>query len=363
MIGNPTDEQAPHPQMRVQDHGRHGGDHWPEDNARDRRRLRHTPISPRLHPMTPKVAVLMATYNGAAHIAYQISSVLWQVGVQVDIYIRDDESTDRTVAEALEAFPGSPLHVIKDHPCLSSFPERGPALNFYRLIASEQVPATLYEWVAFSDQDDIWLPSKLISAINDCEQSGSVAWSSSILAFWEASGRTQFIPKHGNASAINFLFESPGPGCTILLRSDVFESLQYLIRDSFDFIRRIEFHDWLIYGFVVKKYGSWFISPKASMLYRQHSLNVAGAGMSLPQLRKKLSLVSSGWYREQVLLLSSLLSMDKHPVIFRLRRLSLWDRICLPFVLWPHRRRVKDKLLLIFVLPFSSARLSAGRAY
>lgn len=313
--------------------------------------------------LSPRVAVLMATYNGAAHISSQIASVLWQLRVQVDIYIRDDGSTDRTIIEALEAFPGSRLYIIEDHQGPSAVPPGGAALNFYHLIASRQISAACYDWIAFSDQDDIWLPSKLDSAINDCLQTDSVAWSSSILAFWGASGRTQFIPKHGSASAINFLFESPGPGCTILLRSDVFESLQHFIRDSFDFIRRIEFHDWLIYGFVVKKCGSWFISPNASMLYRQHGMNVAGAGMSLPQLRKKLSLVSSGWYREQVLLLSSLLSMDNHPVIFRLRRLSLWDRLHLPFVLWPHRRRVKDKLLLIFVLPFSSARLSACRAY
>ena len=313
--------------------------------------------------LAPKVAVLMATYNGAAHISSQIASVLWQLRVQVDVYIRDDGSTDRTITEALEAFPGSRLYIIGDHQVPSAVPPGGPALNFYHLIASRQISASCYDWIAFSDQDDIWLPSKLDSAINDCLQGDSVAWTSSILAFWEASGKTEFIPKHGSVSAINFLFESPGPGCTILLRSDVFESLQYFIRDSFDLLCRIEFHDWLIYGFVVQKYGSWFISPKASLLYRQHSHNVAGAGMSIQQLRKKFSLVSSGWYREQVLLLSSLFSMDKHPVIFHLRRLNLWDRICLPFVLWPHRRRVKDKLLLIFVLPFSSVRLSADRMY
>lgn len=322
-----------------------------------------TQMPPRLPPLVPKVAVLIATYNGAAHISSQIASVLWQLGVQVDVYIRDDGSTDRTIAEALEAFPGAPLHVLNDHRSPSASPERGPALNFYHLIASERVLAASYEWIAFSDQDDIWLPAKLHSAISDCHQSGSVAWSSSILAFWETFGRTAYIPKHGNASGINFLFESPGPGCTILLRSDVFESLQCFVRANFDFLRSIEFHDWLIYGFVVQKYGSWFISPKVSMLYRQHGHNVAGAGMSFAQLSKKLSLVSSGWYREQVLSLSSLFSMDKHPVMVLLRRMNFWDRICLPFVLWPHRRRVKDKLLLIFVLPFSSVRLSTDRMY
>lgn len=321
------------------------------------------PMPPHSTPLAPKVAVLMATYNGVAHVASQIASVLWQLRVQVDVYIRDDGSADRTIAEAFDTFPGTRLHLIEDHPGPSAFPERGPALNFYRLIASERVLASNYDWIAFSDQDDIWLPAKLCTAINDCLQTGSVAWSSSILAFWEASGRTSYIPKHGNASTINFLFESPGPGCTILLRSDVFESLQYFVRDNFCFLQRIEFHDWLIYGFVVQKFGRWFISEQASMLYRQHSLNVAGAGMSFQQLRKKLSLISSGWYREQVLLLSSLFSMDNHPAMVLLRRLNLWDRICLPFVLWPHRRRIKDRVLLLFVLPFSSVRLFVDRAY
>lgn len=321
------------------------------------------PMPSCLPHLVPKVAVLMATYNGAAHITSQIASVLWQLRVHVDVYVRDDGSVDRTIAEAFDAFPGSRIHVIENCPNSSSFPGRGAALNFYRLIASERVLAASYDWIAFSDQDDIWFPAKLNLAINDCLKSGSVAWSSSIIAFWESSGKTSYIPKHGSASAINFLFESPGPGCTILLRSDVFESLQLFVRDNFSFLRRIEFHDWLIYGFVVHKCRSWFISEQASMLYRQHSLNVAGVGMSFLQLRKKLLLISSGWYREQVLLLSTLFSMDEHPIVVVLRRFSLWDRICLPFVLWPHRRRIKDRLLLLFVLPFSSAKPFFDRAY
>lgn len=305
----------------------------------------------------------MATYNGASHVSAQIASLLWQLGVHVDVYIRDDSSSDRTLAEVIDTFPGSRLHIIEDNCSVSAPLERGPALNFYRLVATERVSAATYEWIAFSDQDDIWLPTKLRSAINDCEQSGSVAWSSSVLGFWEASGRTAYIPKHGNASAINYLFESPGPGCTILLRSDVFESLQCFVRANFDFLRRIEFHDWLIYGFVVHKCGAWIISSRPSMLYRQHAQNVAGAGMSFSQLSKKLFLISSGWYREQVLLLSLLLSMDKHPAIIRLRRMNLWDRICLPFVVWPHRRRFKDKVILALALPFSSLRISPDRVY
>jgi len=311
----------------------------------------------------PKVAVLMATYNGAPHISAQISSLLWQMYVQIDIFIRDDGSTDRTIETAIEAFPGAPVYLIKDALGPSDDNQRGAAINFYRLIAADRILASEYDWVAFSDQDDIWLPDKLCSAINYCVQTSTLAWSSSVLAYWGSSGRVAYIPKHGQISAFNYLFESPGPGCTIVIRSDVFQALQEFVRANFAALHRIEFHDWLVYAFVFNKYGSWFISPQSPMLYRQHSLNVAGAGVSFSQLRKKLSLVYSGWYREQVLLFSALFKMDHHPAIVLLRRFGVWDRVRLPFLLWPHRRRIKDRILLILVLPFSASWRSAHRAY
>lgn len=311
----------------------------------------------------PKVAVLMATYKGEAHISSQIASILWQLRVCVDIYIRDDGSHDRTIQEASDAFPGARVYFVEGYQTLPYATSRGAALNFYRLIASREILPRSYDWIAFSDQDDIWLPSKLDSAIKDCLQTSSVAWSSSIIAFWGATGRTQLIPKHGTVSAINHLFESPGPGCTIVLRSDMFESLQDFIRDNLSLVCRIEFHDWLIYAYILHESGKWFISPTPSMLYRQHSNNVAGAGMSFSQFRKKLKLVASGWYRDHVLTLSSLFPSEGFPVILRLQRLNLWDRICLPYYVWPHRRRVKDRLLLSLVLPFSLIRRSSKRAF
>lgn len=314
-------------------------------------------------PSFPRVAVLMATFNGAAHIASQIASVLWQLRVHVDIFIRDDGSTDHTIGTVFEAFPGTRIHLIRDRPGPACVHDRGAALNFYRLIASKSLLVSGYDWVAFSDQDDIWLPNKLCSAINDCLQSGSPACSSSVLAFWGTSCKAKYIPKQGKASEINYLFESPGPGCTIVLRSDVFEELQGFVRANFTPLLRIEFHDWLVYAFVVKNYGSWFISPQVSMLYCQHRFNVAGAGFSFLQLRKKLFLVSSGWYRQQVLFLSALFNMDRHPALVRFSRFNFWDRIVLPFVLWRHRRRIKDRMLLLLVLPFSSSSYLSNRVY
>ena len=43
-----------------------------------------------------KVAVLLSTYNGSKYIKEQIDSILSQEGVNIDIYIRDDGSTDES---------------------------------------------------------------------------------------------------------------------------------------------------------------------------------------------------------------------------------------------------------------------------
>ncbi|NCC44520.1 MAG: glycosyltransferase, partial [Clostridia bacterium] len=45
-----------------------------------------------------KVAVLLSSYNGEKYIAEQIDSILAQTYPNIDIYVRDDCSTDGTVA-------------------------------------------------------------------------------------------------------------------------------------------------------------------------------------------------------------------------------------------------------------------------
>ena len=44
-----------------------------------------------------KVRVLMSTYNGQKYLTEQINSILSQKGVDVEILVRDDGSTDGTI--------------------------------------------------------------------------------------------------------------------------------------------------------------------------------------------------------------------------------------------------------------------------
>lgn len=57
------------------------------------------------------VAVLMSTYNGAEYLREQIESILQQKGVKVELYIRDDGSTDETLSILEEYNAYDNIHV------------------------------------------------------------------------------------------------------------------------------------------------------------------------------------------------------------------------------------------------------------
>ncbi len=106
----------------------------------------------------PKVCVFMATYNGEKYLPEQIDSILTQEGVDLTLVIRDDGSTDSTVA-ICEQYARN--HANIDFTV--NVRNKGCALNFMDMIYAVNVDE--YDFFAFSDQDDYWLPEKLVKAI------------------------------------------------------------------------------------------------------------------------------------------------------------------------------------------------------
>ena len=100
--------------------------------------------------MKKKVIVLMSTYNGERHLVEQIESILNQEGVDVRLMIRDDGSNDKTVEIARKYTDDV---VIGEN--------IGYRYSFLELIKN----APEADFYALADQDDIWLPKKLISAV------------------------------------------------------------------------------------------------------------------------------------------------------------------------------------------------------
>ena len=102
---------------------------------------------------------MMATYNGEKYLQEQIDSILTQEDVDVTIRVCDDISTDGTF-EILSEYSRSDARVASTR----NNERLGVGLNFMQMVY--EVEAGQYDYYAFSDQDDVWLPRKLITAIS-----------------------------------------------------------------------------------------------------------------------------------------------------------------------------------------------------
>ena len=108
-----------------------------------------------LTPKAPRVAVLLATYNGGRYIAEFLDSLLAQTLLPACVYVRDDGSRDDTLAIVARYQGRLAINVLPAGPRL------GPGLSFMTLL---QAASPDYDLFAFADQDDRWLAPKLARA-------------------------------------------------------------------------------------------------------------------------------------------------------------------------------------------------------
>jgi glycosyltransferase involved in cell wall biosynthesis len=97
--------------------------------------------------MASEVSVVIPTYNRAAIVAEAVESVLAQDGVDFELIVVDDGSTDDTPSR-LERFSSRVHYHRQTRSGVSASRNRGVALSRAPLIA-------------FLDSDDLWLPGKL----------------------------------------------------------------------------------------------------------------------------------------------------------------------------------------------------------
>jgi glycosyltransferase involved in cell wall biosynthesis len=107
----------------------------------------------------PLISIVLCCYNGQRFIKQQIDSLLNQTYPNIEIIISDDGSTDGTVQILQEFRSEQRIQLFFQSTNL------GSSQNFEFAVGK-----THGDFVAFSDQDDIWLPNKvekLYSAIGD----------------------------------------------------------------------------------------------------------------------------------------------------------------------------------------------------
>jgi rhamnosyltransferase len=291
----------------------------------------------------PKIAVCLAAFNGKHHIAEQLKSLLNQVDVEVTIYVSVDLSSDNTVA-LVKSFCKNDLRVV-----LLNENERygSAAKNFFSLLRNSQFEA--FDYVALSDQDDIWQEDKLSHAVQKIQQNKVDAYSSNVTAFWP-NGKQKLINKSQTQQQFDYMFESAGPGCTFVITKRVALELQQFLITNQDKCQQVALHDWFIYAFARSKGFKWFIDSESYMLYRQHADNVVGANVGFKAKLVRWEKLREGWLIKQTLLIAGILGFTEAWPISKLKRYSFLDRLVLIVNVRKLRRRLRDRVALALFL-------------
>lgn len=102
-----------------------------------------------------KVIVLLASYNGEKYLRDQLDSLINQTYKNIDVYIRDDNSTDKTM-DIINEYCGKSINGINFIKVDSLGRNLGYPDCFWEIL--KNVPRAKY--YCFCDQDDYWLPEK-----------------------------------------------------------------------------------------------------------------------------------------------------------------------------------------------------------
>jgi rhamnosyltransferase len=235
--------------------------------------------------------ILLAAHNGERFIKKQLLSILQQQNVTLDIFVNIDRSEDNTksiVFRLKKKFPN--IKVLNNNKKFGS-----ASKNFFYLI--KKVNFNNYNFISFSDQDDIWMKKKLFIAKKICLKKNLDGYASNTFAFGFKEG---IIYKNQKFTKYDYLFEGGGPGHTIVITRKIADLIKKKIKTTN--LKKINYYDWFIYFFVRANEGKWYIDKNYYTYYRQHNSNEIGANLNIKSFLK----------RTKVLLTSDLLNESRN---------------------------------------------------
>lgn len=208
-----------------------------------------------------KVQILLSSYQGEQFLKEQLDSLLKQSWKNLEILIRDDGSTDGT-RKILEDYSGKYEHI-------KYFPGEniGVTKSFFELLKKSDAA-----YVAFCDQDDIWLEHKVEAAVRKLKKEtgpalycGNKILVDRSLSPMKKQSRRSLKPGFGNA-----VVECICTGCTAVMNRELADILTARLPEY------AILHDWWTY-LAASYTGKVIFDPHPYILYRQHEGNVVGA--------------------------------------------------------------------------------------
>lgn len=229
-----------------------------------------------------QVSFVVATYNGAAHIEAQLTSILEALGPDDEIVVSDDGSTDDTVAR-VKALADPRIHVIEDGVRL------GYQGNFARAIA-----ASNGAHVFFSDQDDICLPQRIPASLDRLAHSACVCGDAVVVDVDLSPLQTSYFKaRRAKFDALSLFLRPAVIGATMACRRD-------FLLANLPFPDGVPHDLWL--SVQASRRGKLSVVAAPFILYRRHqsALSATGSNSRRPlalRLRERLLLLWALVYR------------------------------------------------------------------
>lgn len=219
----------------------------------------------------PLVSVVIATYNGERFLAEQLESILDQTYTNIEVIAVDDCSTDNTVAILKKyAAQDSRIKVVINEANI------GYVRNF-----EKGLKLASGDYIAPSDQDDIWKKEKIEVLLGEID-GHDIVYSNSALI--DSSGQSL----HKKLSDIKRLLSfddcltyaigNTAAGHAMLIKKELLER-------CYPFPTMIPHDYWLGFVATCRQPIKFFDMPL--VLYRQHTANVFGAVKVAEGKRKK----------------------------------------------------------------------------
>jgi len=213
------------------------------------------------------VSIAMCTYNGEKYLHEQLDSLVYQDYSNLEIIIIDDCSSDQT------------LDILKDYSNRFSFikvfqneSNLGYVKNFERAISK-----CSGEYIALSDQDDIWELHKISTLCNNIKDHTLIYHDSDFVNELGNSLNkkvSDIINLYEGGDFRPFLFENCISGHSMLFKRSLVGRL-LPFNESY-------FHDWWI-AYIASNYGTIGLIKENLVHYRQHNDAATDILKSKPQ--------------------------------------------------------------------------------
>lgn len=244
-------------------------------------------VDPIVPNSQPYVLILMATYNGAEHLSEQLDSLIGQSHSNWGLLVSDDGSQDST-RDILARYSarGCQIEVING-PC------RGAAENFMSLLRVANARLDGNTWLAFCDQDDVWLPSRLSNGLERLAHLGdhpAMVFSDLLVTDEKLRNPKSYACWSRPPAFRNALVQNIASGNATLLNP---AAAKIASQAAFE-AGTVVVHDWWVYQLITGAGGAAIYDRRPGLYYRQHRNNEIGSNHGISARLRRVAMVCRG---------------------------------------------------------------------